>query len=104
MASTEVCALCGFSHLIFKTNLQIRNWDLNFHKLEGLCIAHGTLLKAMCQPKWERVWGRMDTCICMAESLCYSPETHDMVNQLCVRACSVAMLSHFSHVRLCATP
>ena len=21
------------------------------------------------------VWGRMDTCICMAESLCYSPET-----------------------------
>ena len=21
------------------------------------------------------VWGRMDTCVCMAESLCYSPET-----------------------------
>ena len=21
------------------------------------------------------VWGRMDTCICMAESLCYLPET-----------------------------
>ena len=26
---------------------------------------------------WMRmeVWGRMDTCICMTESLCYSPET-----------------------------
>ena len=21
------------------------------------------------------IWGSMDTCICMAESLCYSPET-----------------------------
>ena len=21
------------------------------------------------------VWGRMDTCICIAESLCYTPET-----------------------------
>ena len=24
---------------------------------------------------WEGVWGRMETCICMAESLCCSPET-----------------------------
>ena len=23
----------------------------------------------------RRVWGRMDTCICMVESLCYSPKT-----------------------------
>ena len=23
----------------------------------------------------RRVWGRMDTCVCMAEYLCYSPET-----------------------------
>ena len=29
----------------------------------------------MCQPGWEGVWGRMDTCICMAKSLCCSPET-----------------------------
>ena len=30
------------------------------------------------------VWGRMDTCICVAESLCYSPEaiTTLFVNQL----------------------
>ena len=29
----------------------------------------------MCQPGWEGVWGRMDTCICIAESLCCSPKT-----------------------------
>ena len=23
----------------------------------------------------KRIWGRMDTCICIAESLCYAPET-----------------------------
>ena len=27
------------------------------------------------QPGWEGIWGRMDTCICMAESLQCSPET-----------------------------
>ena len=26
----------------------------------------------MCQPGWEGGWGRMDTCMCMAESLCCS--------------------------------
>ena len=26
-------------------------------------------------PDWRGVWGRMDTCICMIESLCCSPET-----------------------------
>ena len=26
-------------------------------------------------PDGRGVWGRMDTCICMSESLCYSPET-----------------------------
>ena len=39
------------------------------------CVAHGTLLSVMCQPGWEEVWGRMDTCVGMAESLCRSPET-----------------------------
>jgi len=39
------------------------------------CIAHGTLLNVMWQPEWEGVWGRMDTCICMTEALCCSPET-----------------------------
>ena len=39
---------------------------------------HGTLLNVMCQP-----WGRMDTCICMAESLHSSPETtSNIVNWL----------------------
>ena len=37
-------------------------------------IAHGTLLSVMWQPGWEGVWGSMDTSICGAESLHYSPE------------------------------
>jgi len=28
----------------------------------------------MYQPGWEGFWGRKDTCICMTESLHYSPE------------------------------
>ena len=36
----------------------------------------GTLLKIVWQPGWEGSFGgEMDTCICMAESLCYLPKT-----------------------------
>ena len=38
-------------------------------------IACGTLLNVMCHPGWERIWGRMNICKCMAESLHCSPET-----------------------------
>ena len=37
-------------------------------------IAHGTLLNVMCQPGWEGVWRTRDTCICMAEPFCHSPD------------------------------
>ena len=39
------------------------------------CIAHGTVLSVMCQPGWERFWGRTDTCKCMVESPRCSPGT-----------------------------
>ena len=39
------------------------------------CIAHETVLSVMCQPGWERFWGRTDTCKCMVESPRCSPET-----------------------------
>ena len=42
--------------------------------MESYYIAHGTLLSVMCHPGWEGSWGRMDTCICMAESLHCSRE------------------------------
>jgi len=42
-------------------------------------IAHGTLLSIMWHPGWEGVWKRMDTCVCMAESLWHSPETITML-------------------------
>ena len=43
------------------------------------CTAYGTLSTHCYVPAWlmgrGEVWGRMDTCICMAESLRCSPET-----------------------------
>ena len=47
-----------------------------------LYAAQGTLLSAMWQPDWEQSWRRMDTCICMVESLCYPPKTINIVNQI----------------------
>ena len=44
------------------------------------------------------VWGRMDTCVCMAESL-QSPAA---ITTLLLSY--VSILNHFSRVRLCATP
>ena len=35
-------------------------------------LLYGSLLNVLWQPGWE---GRIDTCICMAESLCCSPDT-----------------------------
>ena len=42
---------------------------------QGPTVWHRKLHSVMWQPPWEGVWGRMDTCVRMAESLCYSPET-----------------------------
>ena len=63
-------------------------------------IAHEALLSVTWQLAWERSCGRMDTCICMAESLSCSPETimNNIVNRL-FRA-----KQSLSHIRLFATP
>ena len=45
------------------------------HGIAWTCRAHGNLLNAVWQPGWEGVYGRMDTRICMAESLHCSPKT-----------------------------
>ena len=44
------------------------------------CRAQGTLLSVNVDGR--RVWGRMDACICMIESLPCSPETDNIVNHL----------------------
>ena len=61
----------------------VREFDTNIYTLLYLkCItgkvllySTGTLLNVMWQPGWEGCWGRMDTCTCMAKSLCCPPET-----------------------------
>ena len=49
----------------------ITNKDLTYYKAPGI------LLHVMWQLGWERSLGRMHTCICMAESLCFFfPQKH----------------------------
>ena len=48
---------------------------LKWKPARSYCVAQGTLFIVMWQPGWEGVWGRMGTCICVAESLCCPPET-----------------------------
>ena len=55
----------GWTLLYFK-------WIINN---DLLYVAQGTLLNVIRQPGLEGVWGRMDTCIGMAESLCCPLET-----------------------------
>ena len=42
---------------------------------KDLLYSKGSLLNVMWQPAGEGVLGRMDTCVCLAESLLCSPET-----------------------------
>ena len=42
---------------------------------QGRAVQHRGLFSVTWQPGWEGIWGRRDTCVCMAESLCCSPET-----------------------------
>ena len=46
-------------------------WIINKDPL----VAQGTLLNVMWNSKWEGLGGRMDTYICLAESLCCPVET-----------------------------
>ena len=43
---------------------------------EAPTVWHKELCSMLCSSlDGMGVWGRMDTCICVAESLCYAPET-----------------------------
>ena len=44
---------------------------------QGPIVEHRELCSKLCGSLDGRgVWGRMDICICMAESLCHAPETN----------------------------
>ena len=49
--------------------------DGKIERKEKNCLAHGTLLSYVAAWMGGEFVGRMDTCICMAESLCCPPET-----------------------------
>ena len=48
---------------------------LRWIQTRSYCITQGTLLEVMWQPGWEGVWGRIYTCISVAESFRCPPET-----------------------------
>ena len=49
---------------------------LHFKWITNKDLLYSTRNSVQCyMPVCMGVWGRMDTCICMAESLCCSPET-----------------------------
>ena len=62
----ELGSLYGHVHnAIFKMDNQ-----------QGLTVQHRELCLVLSGSlDGRRLWGRMDICICMAESLCHSPET-----------------------------
>ena len=54
---------------------------IKMEKQQGPRVQHMKLYSALCGSlDGSEVWGRMDACICMAESLPCSPD-HNIVNQ-----------------------
>ena len=43
--------------------------------MKNLLYNHGTLLNVMYLPECKGVGDKMDTCMCMVDSLCCTPET-----------------------------
>ena len=58
------------------------------------CIAQGTLLNCTWKPGQEGNLGANDTCVCVAEALCCSPEA---VKTLLIR-CFAVVVQSLSHV------
>ena len=80
------------------------------HNQQGPTVQHRELCSMLCGSLDARgVWGRMDTCMCMTESLHCSPETitklligYTPIQNASLLIGYVCMLSHLSHVQLCA--
>ena len=68
----------GLRYLKKRKVLIFSVYDVEF-KMENQqepTLLHMELCSMLCGSLDRReIWGRMDTCICMAESLCCSPET-----------------------------
>ena len=64
-------------HICFMKCLQVFCSFLKNQVVFNKDLLYSTCNSDQClwQPGWEGVWGRMDTCICIAESLSCSPET-----------------------------
>ena len=76
----SVLPIGSVSHLSFlQEQAGVREFGMDMYTLlyfkwitQSYYIAQGTLLSVRWQPDGRGVWGRMDTCIGMAEFLCCS--------------------------------
>ena len=79
---------------------RVRSAIFKMDSQQGPTIEHMELCSLLCNNLDGRgVWGRMDICICIAESSWCS---HETIKTVLIGYCS--LLSHFSRVRLSATP
>ena len=60
-------------HRVTQSWTQLKRLGTHIINKDLLCSSG--MLNVMRQPGWEGSWGRMDTCMCMTESLRCSPET-----------------------------
>ena len=60
-------------HRVTQSWTQLKRLGTHIINKDLLCSTG--MLNVMRQPGWEGSWGRMDTCMCMTESLRCSPET-----------------------------
>ena len=69
-------ALKTFTEKIKHKNGHIRIATIKRDNQQGPPVEHMELCSVLCgELEGRGDWGRMDTCICMAELLCYSAET-----------------------------
>ena len=76
----------------------MRSWIVqSLHSSLKVTRGQRTLLNVMWQPEWEERLGRMDSCVCMAESLCCPLES---VTALLI-GYQFSSVQSLIHVRLC---
>ena len=72
---SKLIKLCIYVHFII-CQLYLNKAVQKLKKIKNKMMCLMELCSMLCgRLDGRRVWGRMDTCTCMAESLCCSPET-----------------------------
>ena len=66
-------------HTVTKSWTRLKRLGTHTQSTRTYCGAQGALLNVMRQPGWEGMWGRVDPCVCLTESL----TVHQKLSQYC---------------------